>query len=218
MIQQLIAKTNDEDFYQNCNLETESYSINLKQRRAEIILSINQISYDEPIEYEEWKIISHEIEKIHGFDFDMMMPNVKMKILDKHPLLWKYHDDELECEIKGTPVDIHKFVFDLVKLLEKHAGNWIDLKDITWNFSYYMFKIPRTIDIPVSLEEGIRQICTDQNLSFRIKNYSAGEDKGCAYRPNSKILMFGNEDVSPYEFNLFQPYIIAEAFEAERIK
>lgn len=124
----------------------------------------------------------------------------------------------MECEIKGTPIDINKFVFDLVKLLEKQTGNWIDLKDITWNFSYYMFKIPRIITIPVSLEENIRQICTAQNLSFKIRIYSAGEDKGYANKPNAKILMFGNEDLSSYTFNLWQPYIIAETFEAERIK
>lgn len=87
MIQQLIVKTNDPQFYQNCDLRTESYTIDLKHRKAEIILSINQISYDEPVEYEEWRIVCNGTEKIHGFNFDMMMPNVKMKLLDKHPVI-----------------------------------------------------------------------------------------------------------------------------------
>jgi hypothetical protein len=36
------------------------------------------------------------------------------------------------------------------------------------------------------------------------------------YHPNAKILMFGNPDVAPYEYNLGQPYIIANKFTAER--
>ena len=218
MIQQLIQLTNHPEFYQNCDLKTESYGVNLKYRTAEIILSINQISYDEPVEYEEWKISGHGLEKIKGFDFDCMMPYVKMRLLEKHPLLWKYHDDELECEIKGTPANINKFVFDLIQLLEKKSGNWIDLKDIIWNFRDYMFKIPRTIKIPKSLEEDFQNVCAAQNLSFKVNKYRTGIDKGYANKPFTKLLMFGNEDVSAYESASKQPYMIAEKFDAERIK
>lgn len=147
-----------------------------------------------------------------------MMPYVKMRLLEKHPLLWKYHDDELECEIKGAPADINKFVFDLIHLLDKKTGNWIDLKDIMWNFRHHMFKIPRTINISKSLEEDIREICNEQNLSFKVNKYRTGIDKGFSNKPDTKLLMFGNEDVSPYESASRQPYIIAEKFEAERIK
>ena len=35
---------------------------------------------------------------------------------------------------------------------------------------------------------------------------------------NAKILIFGNEDVCPNDYNLFQPYIIAESFMATKIE
>lgn len=77
MIQQLIQLTNHPEFYQNCDLKTESYGVNLKDRTAEIILSINQISYDEPVEFEEWKISCQGLEKIKGFDllYDALCKN-----------------------------------------------------------------------------------------------------------------------------------------------
>lgn len=218
MIEELIRRTNLDEFYNDSNLKTESFSYSTSSQLFELILSINQISYDHNIEYEEWKISCNGTQKRNGFEFDVMMPYPKMKILDRHPLLWLYHDEHLECEIQGTPNDINKFVFDIIKLMEKEAGNWIDLKDIMWNFQSYMFKIKKTIMIPPALEEGISKICTDQNLLFRIKNYYSGEDKGYADCPNAKVLMFGNEDVSPYTYNLGQSYIISEEFTAERIK
>jgi len=143
---------------------------------------------------------------------------LKMRILKRHPLLWLYHGDELECEIKGTPNDIHKFIFELLKLLEKEAGNWINLNDIFISFTNYMFKLGKGVYIPASMEKGIQEICIDQNLTFKITSYEVSEDTSYADKPNTKVLMFGNEDVSPYDFNLGQSYIIAGEFTAERIK
>jgi len=218
MIEDLITYTNTDEFYQNCNLKLESYSLNSKTKISEFILSITQASYDDFVEYEEWKIICKNTERIKGFDYDIMMPYPKMKILEKHPLLWLYMEDQLECEIKGTPHDISKFTFDLLILLEKEAGNWININDIFRSFKSYMFKTGKVFYIPSSLEKGIQQICTDQNLTFKITSYETGEDKGYNDRPHTKILIFGNEDVSPYDFNLGQSYIIAEEFTAERVK
>jgi len=217
MIDVLIDKTNTEEFYQNCNLILELYSFNAKTKIAEFVVSINQVSYDEFVEYEEWKITCKNTEKIKGFDFDLFIPYPKMRILKRHPLLWLYHGDELECEIKGTPNDIHKFIFELLKLLEKEAGNWINLNDIFISFTNYMFKLGKGVYIPASMEKGIQEICIDQNLTFKITSYEVSEDTSYADKPNTKVLMFGNEDVSPY-FNLGQSYIIAGEFTAERIK
>ena len=55
-------------------------------------------------------------------------------------------------------------------------------------------------------------------MIFNIDNESVGKDKGYADKPKAKILMFGNEDVSPYNFFLNQYFIIAEEFKAEQIK
>ena len=219
MIQKLIDKTNTSEFYYNCDLKLESYNFKTSDRIFEIILSINQISYDEPIEYEEWKITCINTERQAGFFWDIMLPYVKLKILEEHPLLWEYQDNQLECEINGVPENVNEFIGEISNVLEKETGNQISVKEYFWNNEEYYDKYSkRTISIPKSLEKPIKKICDKHNLSFKIDNEIIGDDKGYSYKPNSKLLIFGNEDVSPNDFNLHQPFIIAENFIAERIK
>ncbi|HEX8561966.1 MAG TPA: hypothetical protein VF676_03195 [Flavobacterium sp.] len=219
MINELIKKTNDKEFYNDCDLKLESYSFRTSNSTFEMILSINQNSYDIPVEYEEWKLTCKNTEKFDGFFWSVTLPYVKMKILEKHPLLRIYHENKLECNIKGKPENLSEFIGGVSNILERETGNWITVNEYFWNNEEYYEKFSeRTITIPKSLEKSIKEICEDHDLSFQINNEIVGEDKGYADKPNSKILIFGNEDVSPNDFNLNQPYIIAEEFIAERIK
>ena len=219
MIEKLIKKTNERDFYNDCDLKIESYSFQTSDSTFEMILSINQNSYDIPVEYEEWKLTCKNTEKFDGFFWSLTLPYAKMKILDKHPLLLIFHENKLECEIKGKPENVSEFIGDVSNVLERETGNWITVKEYFWNNQeYYQKYSKRTISIPKSLEKPFREICLKHSLDFTINNEIIGDDKGYADKPNSKILIFGNEDVSPNNFNLNQPFIIAEEFTAERIK
>jgi len=64
----------------------------------------------------------------------------------------------------------------------------------------------------------IKELIDEFNLSIEIKEIRTGEDKGYFDRPNLKILIFGNPDVSPNNYYLGQPYIIAEEFTASKLK
>lgn len=219
MIEELIKKTNDKEFYNDCDLKLESYSFRTSDSTFEMILSINQNSYDIPVEYEEWKLTCSNTEKFDGFFWSLTLPYVKMKILDKHPLLLIFHENELECEIIGKPENVSEFIGDINNVLEKETGNWITLKEYFLNNEeYYKKYSKRTIYIPKSLEKPFRVICEKHKLNFQLNNEIIGDKKGYADKPKSKILMFGNEDVSPNDFNMNQPFIIAEEFTAERIK
>jgi hypothetical protein len=219
MIQDLIDKTNTEEFYQNCDLKLESYNYITSNNKLELLLSINQISYDYPVEYEEWKITCNNTKKLNGFFWDILMPYVKLKILNNHPLLWQYHEDELECEIIGIPKNVNEFIGDISNELEKKTGNWIAVNQYFWNSEeYYKKYSKRNMRITESLKPIIKQVCEKHNLSFKAKTKLNDDKKGYANKSKSKILIFGNEDVSPNNFNFNQPYIIAESFVTERIK
>jgi len=141
-----------------------------------------------------------------------MLPYVKLKILENHPLLLKYHENIMECEIKGKPENSNEFIGDISTILEEETGNWITANDYFWNseeqFKLYSYRI---ISIPKSLVKPIKQVCEKHELNFIVKNEIIGDSK-------SKVLIFGNEAVSPNNFYLNQPFIIAEEFTAERIK
>lgn len=219
MIEELIKKTNDKEFYNDCDLKLESYRFQTSDSTFEMIFSINQNSYDIPVEYEEWKLTCRNTEKFDGFFWSLTLPYVKMKILESHPLLIIFHENEIECEIKGKPENVNEFIGDISNALEKETGNWITVKEYFWNNEEYYEKYSkRTISIPKSLENSIKEICKKHRMDFQIKNEIVGEDKGYAHKPKAKVLIFGNEDVSPNDFNLNQPFIIAEEFTAERIK
>ncbi|MGO4771108.1 hypothetical protein ACEN2I_05560 [Flavobacterium sp. W22_SRS_FK3] len=130
-----------------------------------------------------------------------------------------YNHNELECEIIGVPKDLNQFIADISMILEKETGNWITVPDILWNSeeNYRLFS-KRNISIPKSIGNPIREVCTKHNLKFKVTHEVTGDDKRYAHRQKSKILIFGNEDVSPNDFYLKQPYVIAESFTAERIK
>ncbi|MGO4771107.1 hypothetical protein ACEN2I_05555 [Flavobacterium sp. W22_SRS_FK3] len=66
MIEDLIKRTQTDDFYHNCDFKLESFNFKTSDNTVEMIFSINQTSYDIPVEHEEWKIISRNTEKYNG--------------------------------------------------------------------------------------------------------------------------------------------------------
>lgn len=219
MIQILIEKTNSKEFYQNCDFNLESYNFNATNYTLELFLSINQNSYDIPIEYEEWKITCLKTVQFEGFFDRVLLPFVKMKICDLHPLLLRYHENELLCLIVGIPENINSFIGEINLCIEKYTGNWLKISDIFGNIEQNLkLSSKLNIEIPKSLENFISKICTKHELQFEIINELIGDVKGHTDKPKTSLLIFGNEDVSDYDFNLNQPYIIAEEFIGERIK
>ncbi|OUL63466.1 hypothetical protein [Flavobacterium sp. AJR] len=219
MIEDLIKRTQTDDFYQNYDLKLELFNFKTSDNTVEMIFSINQNSYDIPIEYEEWKITCRNTEKYHGFFWNVLVPYTKLKILDKHPALLLYNHNELECEIIGVPKDINQFIADISMILERETGNWITVTDILWNSEeHYKLFNKKNINIPKLIGKPIKEVCAKHNLTFKVTYEVTGEDKRFAHKQKSKILIFGNEDVSPNDFYLKQPYVIAESFTAEHIK
>lgn len=219
MIEDLIKRTHTDDFYQNCDFKLESFNFKTSDNTVEMIFSINQTSYDIPIECEEWKITCRNTEKYHGFFWNILLPYTKLQILDIHPALLPYNHSELECEIIGVPKALNQFIADISIILERETGNWITVPDILWNSEeHYRLFSKRNISIPKSICKLFKEVCTKHNLVFKVTHEVTGHDKRYAHKQESKILIFGNEDVSPNDFYLKQPYVIAEIFTAERIK
>jgi len=169
------------------------------------------------IDVEHWKLISHQTIDFKGIYADLYLPYIKLKILTDHPLLWTFTRPELECELINFPKNPSKFIGDLFFEYEKLTGNWIFVHENFWNLSEsYKSKEQTNIEIQEPLKEPIEKVCKKHGIEFKVKNVQDGFDKGYANRPNAKLLIFGNEDVSPNDFNLGQPYIIADEFMASR--
>ena len=146
------------------------------------------------------------------------MPYIKVQVLTVHPLLWEYHEKQLECELRNFPNNPSEFMGDLFFEYEKLGGNWIQVHDHFWALNeYYKKNGTRNISIPEPLADPIKGICNKHKIEFTINEVIECESKGYLNRPDAKLLLFGNEVISPHTFNLGQPYVLAEKFEATKI-
>jgi len=218
MINRLIKRTNTNEFYNDCDFYLESKRLITKDNRLEVIYSINQSSYEIPIEYEEWKITCNGYVKCQNLDNRFFMPFVKMALIEEHPSIWNFSEKKYECYIIGTPANLHEFYGNLSIELEKATGNWIKLTDLFWNFENYFKNEKRNYkEIPEPLINIIKKVCENHNLSLEI-NKQIPINEIALNRDSLRLLIFGNEIVSPHTFYLQQPYIIADSFEATRVK
>ena len=63
----------------------------------------------------------------------------------------------------------------------------------------------------------ISKILKKFNLKIDIRSIESGDQKGYSNRPELKVLIWGNTDVSPNTYNLGQPYVMANNFTAHKI-
>jgi hypothetical protein len=216
MITTLIERTNTREFYQDSDLKL--MSLNRKNNgNCDFLFSINQISYDIPIEYEEWIISCENVRTVQGFNNELLLPYVKMALIENHPLLWSENENDIECLIEGFPKNINSLIGDLHLCLEKNTGNWITVKDFFWGVEdRFNCQDGTRIAVSKSLLNFIKPVFEKHGLKLTIINDNC-YNRDIAELP-LRLLMFGNTDVSPNEFSLAQHYIIAENFAGERTK
>jgi len=220
MIEKLIERTNREEFYQSGRLHLTSLNGQVgyfSTMEFNFILDEQDLN-GRIIDVEHWKLISHQTIDFKRIYADLYLPYIKLKILTDHPLLWTYTRPKLECELINFPNNPSEFIGDLFFEYEKLTGNWIPVHENFWslNEGHYKSKGRTNIEIQEPLKEPIEKVCKRHGIEFIVKNVQDGYDKGYANRPDAKLLIFGNEDISPNDFSLGQPFIIADEFIASR--
>jgi hypothetical protein len=219
MIEQLIKKTNTAEFYQNGEFHLTELKGQIGQfNTMEFSLVIEERDNNAKLQNVElWKLITHRTIDFKGIFVNLYLPYIKLKVLTDHPLLWTYNKAELECELRGFPKNPSEFMGDLFFEYEKFTGNWIPINTDFWALNEkYKQNGKRNLSIPKPLKEPIERVCKKHGIDFIIKKETEGYDKGYTNRPDAKLLIFGNEDVCPNDFNLNQPFIIADEFIATR--
>jgi len=180
---------------------------------AEFDFVIEELDVETVGNVEHWRITSHQTKKIKDIFTEQYLPYIKLKIFNDHPLLWPYKSKELECNLSGFPKGLSEFMGDLALEYEETSGNWLPLSSDFFSMQMSYFENGRiSIGIVEQLEPGIRSICEKHGIRFEVENKI---EQDYSYS-NLKVLIFGNSDVSPYNFNLGQPYIIAEEFFATK--
>lgn len=218
-MEELITLTNSENFsslgftyLKRLIFETENSQLQL------------QISLIDETEKEvEWLINAENIFGFKNFDSGNLMPYLKVNIYENHPLLKIIESPEIQCKIIGVPDNKFQFLGKFYQLLQKEIGSWKYLEDFFWNTEYLFEEkeIPERfkgltdvendaeyINLPKILVDPFETLCKSENIQFQI-----GAEYESNYN-NMKVLIFGNEIISPDNYCLNQPYVIAEKFTA----
>jgi len=219
MLEQLIEKTNAAQFYHRGRIhltELKGQIGYVKTMEFNFVVE-ERDDYGKLTDVEYWRLIAHNTIKYSGLFVELYMPYVKLKVMDEHPLLWPFTKNELICELHGFPDNPSEFIGDLFFAFEQKAGNWIALHEHFFNIKqYYLENGKKNLRIPEPVVEPVRQVCEKHRIEFNIESVIKDSDKGRKHWSNAKLLIFGNEVVSPNNFNLRQPYIIAEEFMASK--
>ncbi|MEZ5043276.1 MAG: hypothetical protein R2828_25495 [Saprospiraceae bacterium] len=221
MMTQLLNRTNEKDFYDNWNLKLESVNGKIESyQKNNFIINIYIENENEPENKnrEDWQIIAHQAIEVKNIFSPNYLPYIKLSLLENHPLLWEFKYDILECELSGTLENHYEFTSKLHWLYEKETGGFIE-----WKRDFYELQnlIKGKKKIPISMNmktyNFVKSLIDDFDLTLEIITVSSNEDKGYLNRPNAKVLIFGNPDISPNNYNLGQPFVIADKFTANKL-
>lgn len=220
---ELIELTNSENFSSQGFIYLNQ--LNFDAEKSKIELRINVI--DESEKESRWIIDAENIVNFKNLDFGNLMPFFKINIYENHPLISIIQGSEIGCEIHGIPNNKFEFIGKFHQMLENEVGFWKNIQDFFWNTQnlFAEKEIPETwrsfmnteerieyLNLPKILFDPFKKLCEDENLTLEFKSEILNEGT------NMKILIFGNETISPDNFNFNQPYIIAENFSAKKTK
>jgi hypothetical protein len=212
MLQRLIERSNQEEFYQNSWLILKNVNFKTgKSNLCEINLFLDDRDFNETtIIKQEWKIIANNSYEINNFWNENLLPFIKLEILKEHPLLWKYKYSTVQCEISELPNEINQFIGELYFELEKITGNWICFQDIIFGIQKFHKGNNRVkISIPKPLKQTFQEVTGKFKMKFAVIEENEISE---TYVDEIKVLIFGNKDVSPNNYNFKQPYVIAQEF------
>ncbi len=218
MLQELIEKTNTVEFYSHWDLKPMSIDGNIEDFTSnELSLKLG-LSTQYPEKKEEvWLIKASQVSNFRNLFQPIYLPFSKLVLLDEHPLLWSYQYDNLLCELKwkGDRSKFDEFIGKLHWLYEKHTGGFIK-----WNRDFHGIQQLREKEEPVTISVNSKTLDFLEGLldEYGLEVVSSSKETGqkSSSRPK-KILLFGNEDVAPNDYDLLQPYLIGESFEASKI-
>jgi hypothetical protein len=204
MLERLIEITNSEEFIQNGHIAIKE--VVAKQLEFDLRLifdirySVEEITkfhceiYCEGIAYTTSNRL-HEYKR----------PYNRINLYHDHPVLWNYESSHW-LNLKAAGINVAELLGDLFIVHDKACGNWVDFH---WLFNRVADLLQTsdgaTVEIPTRLLETYKPVFYKHKLTYNIIETSDVQNE-------YSVLLFGNPDISPDNYNFGQPYIVAEKF------
>ena len=204
MLERLIEITNSEWFLQEGHIAIKEVIARQQTFDLKLIFDI-EYTFDDLIKYH-CEIYCEGIayttsNRLHEFK----RPYNRINLHREHPVLWNY-EGSLYLTLTGSNANISEFLGDLFIIHDKACGNWVD-------FHWIFHSLPdqlntpegARIDIPKKLFNHYLPVLNKHKVTYTI-------DEKTDHKYDYFVLIFGNPDISPDNYNFGQPYIVAERF------
>ncbi|MBK7790202.1 MAG: hypothetical protein IPJ54_16835 [Saprospiraceae bacterium] len=199
--------------YVNCYLKTNQIYIEndaFNQNELKLCLTICD---DEHIN-ESWAIDLKGVSHYHNLLGIAYMPYFTIDLEDHHPLLWDYHYDSVECELSGTQdlesKQMNELIGELARCYQDNTYGFINLGSnplLTPIMASNGNPFFSTNQKMIELTEGIFNKYKVHLLNKKIRT---GKQKGWAFRPNAKVMLFRNPFIASMTTAFGQAYIVAD--------
>jgi hypothetical protein len=204
MIERLIEITNSEEFIQDGHIAIKEVVARQREFDLRLIFDI-QYSVEEIIKFH-CEIYCEGIayttsNRLHEYK----RPYNRINLYHNHPVLWNYESSHW-LNLKAESINVAELLGDLFIVHDKACGNWVDFH---WLFNSVPDRLKTldgaTIEIPARLLEVYKPVFDKHKLTYNIIETSDVENEHF-------VLLFGNPDISPDDYNFGQPHIVAEKF------
>ncbi|HEU4574054.1 MAG TPA: hypothetical protein VFS36_03555 [Chitinophagaceae bacterium] len=204
MLERLIEITNSEDFIQDGHIAVKEVIARQREYDLRLIFDI-QYSVEEITKFH-CEIYCEGIayttsNRLHEYK----RPYNRINLYRDHPVLWNYGSSHF-LTLKGVGVNIAELLGDLFLVHDKACGNWVDFH---WLFNTVPNRLDTAegaiIEIPTKLLESYVPIFDKHKLTFTVIETTDVKNE-------YSVLLFGNPDISPDNYNFGHPYIVAEKF------
>ena len=212
MLEKLISLTNEKDFYSNWHLTMEQLLYVPETETLKFVIQTVK-DYDDDIEATRkfWEIECTNV-AANKITQRVFLPYVHINVLDEHPLLWK-HESTRYLTVRGKPQNLSQLMGDLFSKHVAVCGNWLDFNHV---FRAVYSLLPKKgevlLEMPERLVDMYKEVFQSHELIM-----TEEPAEGRPGESNFQVLFFGNNEISPDDYNFYQPYVVAKQFSVKLV-
>ena len=210
MLEQLISLSNEKDFFSNWHLTMEQLLHDPGTETLKFVIqTVKDYGDDKEATRKFWEIECTGV-AANRITQRFFLPYVHINVLDEHPLLWNYEVIRY-VTVRGKPQNVSQLMGDLYLKHNAVCGNWLDFNHL---FRAVYKLLPKKgevlLEMPERLVDMYKEVFQSHELIM-----TEEPAEGRPGESNYKVLFFGNNEISPDDYNFYQPYVVAKEFSAK---
>jgi hypothetical protein len=145
---------------------------------------------------------------------DYKRPYNQLRVYADHPVLFNYAHG-VELEVKGACPNVPELLGTLYEAHGQACGHWVDF---AWQFSHLADHLRAYQRADLVVPTPLLDVCSAVFSQYGLTHTIQGSLSSAWLNSPLHALIFSNPLVCPDDFNLQQPYQVAQGFEEQRVE